>query len=185
MRELSFPYTASEGSIPGLLSVLVGLKMCIARNAANMKVLHFGQTRKVNGNTVGEFALHVQCPWRIEHEGRILTGSADYYCRASDNRDDKWEPGNYRGHLQNEIIGRIMTLDPATKSYFNQGDAMVVTRAHCSDFGDIELDLSGEYRLRAFPSSSQAEEWRLIRPDDDKSQYVYYSGPIGPWDETG
>ena len=53
------------------LAPMVGLPLSIARRAADMRVFHFGKVSEVSGGTVGEFALHIQCPWRIE--GPILS----------------------------------------------------------------------------------------------------------------
>jgi hypothetical protein len=61
------------------LQPLVGLELSIARRAADMRVFHFGRIRKVEKGTVGDYALHIQCPWRLEDEtggqngGQLLT----------------------------------------------------------------------------------------------------------------
>ncbi len=44
-----------------------------------MRNLHFGPLRKSKGTIVGAFALHIQCPWRLEAKGKILTGFHDHY----------------------------------------------------------------------------------------------------------
>src|SRR5262252_4212631 len=63
------------------LSQLVGLPLTAARRAADMRVFQFGTLRPVNRGSVGDFALHVQCSWRIEGPDGIVTG-----------RLDLWEP---------------------------------------------------------------------------------------------
>ena len=64
------------------LRLLVGLKLSVARRAADLRNFQFGPMRAVEGGTLGEWALHVQCPWRIEGpDGNIVTG-----------RSDLWEP---------------------------------------------------------------------------------------------
>jgi hypothetical protein len=55
-----------------------------------MKNFHFGDLRKRDKSFVGRYALHIQCPWRIERAGRIVTGSVDFYERAR----DRITPGN-------------------------------------------------------------------------------------------
>jgi hypothetical protein len=63
------------------LQPLIGLQLTIARRGADMRGFHFGPIRVVEGGTVGDYALHVQCPWRIEGSQGIVTG-----------RSDLWEP---------------------------------------------------------------------------------------------
>jgi hypothetical protein len=48
--------------------VLIGLRLSIVRRAADMLVLHFGNIRAHSSGkgTVGDYALHVQCPWRLD-----------------------------------------------------------------------------------------------------------------------
>jgi hypothetical protein len=71
------PLTSDEVEIRRSLTQLIGLKLAVARRAADMRVLHFGTIRpalksdlpsrknKPRGS-IGDFALHIQCPWRIE-----------------------------------------------------------------------------------------------------------------------
>jgi len=66
------------------LAPLVGLPFrCIGR-ATNLLWLHFGELHEVSdrrGGTkdVGDWAVHIQCPWRISRHGRILIAYHDYY----------------------------------------------------------------------------------------------------------
>lgn len=64
------------------LSQIIGLPLTAARRAADMRTFQFGTLREVERGSVGDFALHVQCPWRIEGPAGIVTG-----------RLDLWEPG--------------------------------------------------------------------------------------------
>jgi hypothetical protein len=62
--------------------VLIGLRLSIIRRAADMLVLHFGTVRPhySGEGSVAYYALHIQCPWRIDSPSGTLTG-----------RDDLWE----------------------------------------------------------------------------------------------
>jgi hypothetical protein len=83
------------------LEQLVGLPLSIARDAAAMKNFQFGGIRPhpSGKGTVGQYALHLQCPWRIIATDGIVTGSSDYYEPAEVdgevNRKDV-EAGNLR-----------------------------------------------------------------------------------------
>jgi hypothetical protein len=59
------------------LSQIIGLPLTAARRAADMRTFQFGTLRPVDRGSVGDFALHVQCPWRIEGPDGIVTGRSD------------------------------------------------------------------------------------------------------------
>jgi hypothetical protein len=89
----------TEATVMGKLTSLVGLRLCIARDAAGMKNFQFGEIRPhpSGKGTVGDFALHVQCPWRLVTTTQVLTGSADYYEPAVEGEDvnlDDHQSGN-------------------------------------------------------------------------------------------
>ena len=144
-----------------VLECLVGQRLCIARNAGNMKNFHFGKTWVRDGCTMGQFALHIQCPWRLEGGGRILTGSGDYYVRADENQDPDWEPGMQTGHRQDEVLKTLFGLKSDALPDAEK-PILTVLDARSTIFGDIELVLSFGYRLVIFPASSREEEWRLL-----------------------
>jgi len=148
------------------LTKLVGLRLSAAHNAGNMKTLQFGDLQKRGEKgLVGQFALHIQCPWRIERLGKIVTGSLDYYERASDNTNDAWEPGAITGHLQNEILGRLFEgLNDDTRSHVNRSKQLVVEEVTADSFGGARIRMSGDYNLVIFPSGTKGEDWRLFEP---------------------
>jgi hypothetical protein len=67
-----------EHQIFSALQPLKGLRLSIAHHAGNMRMFHFGAIRRRAKGIVGEYALHVSCPWRIETEDKILTGISDW-----------------------------------------------------------------------------------------------------------
>jgi hypothetical protein len=64
--------------------VLIGLRLSIVRRAADMLVLHFGVIRPhpSGEGTVADYALHVQCPWRLDGPQGTVTGSGDLWVYA-------------------------------------------------------------------------------------------------------
>ena len=78
---------------------LIGLKLSRMALAADMRTLQFGNTeeRKGGGGVVGEYALHVQCPWRLEGKTGIITGSGDLYVPYEKSEEPEesfvWEKG--------------------------------------------------------------------------------------------
>ena len=74
--------TNVDSEITRALHPLVGLKFSGAGFAADMRTFQFGELVKSGKRTIGKYALHVQCPWRIEHAGKILTGRSDWYYKS-------------------------------------------------------------------------------------------------------
>src|SRR6516165_2784203 len=74
------------------LSQIVGLRLSATRRAADMRTFQFGTLRMVDRGSVGDFALHVQCPWRIEGPAGIVTGRLDLWEQVEDNApfDENW-----------------------------------------------------------------------------------------------
>src|SRR5436305_330179 len=82
------------------------VRLSIARNAGAMKVFHFSEPRPhPSGGTMGLYALHVQCPWRIVDQNRVVTGSADYWYPADPEMPlTDWKPGGTEPSLQEKRI---------------------------------------------------------------------------------
>jgi hypothetical protein len=145
--------------------VLIGLRLSIIRRAADMLVLHFGDIRshESGSGTVGAYALHVQCPWRIDGPVETLTG-----------RDDLWEyagpgeepPGwSYEdGHsLQDRRLEALAgQWDENTRSRINESNCLVVTAARQTSRGDVRLELRAGHAILLFPASERREAWRLF-----------------------
>src|SRR5262249_25646643 len=75
------------------LRQIIGLPLTAVRRAADMRTFQFGAMRLVDGGFVADFALHVQCPWRIEGADGIVTGRSDLWEPAEENTpfDENWD----------------------------------------------------------------------------------------------
>lgn len=158
------PNDDSRLRLQSCLNLLVGLPLSIVRNAADMKVFHFGDVRPhpSGRGTVGAYALHVQCPWRIVSQNAIVTGTSDRFLGATEgeevNHDDPRS-----GSLQFVRAESLLKgYDDTTRSFVNATNQLVVLAAHADDFGGADLLLSGDYRLQIFPDGSLAEDWRFV-----------------------
>jgi hypothetical protein len=150
--------------------VLIGLRLSIIRRAADMLVLHFGDIRVHSSGTgtVGAYALHVQCPWRLEGPTGTVTG-----------RDDLWIYAGPGGHppgwsyddglsLQDKRFAELFVRDEETRSWLNHGDRFTVTAARQTKRGDVTLDLGSQHAIVLFPVSSKSEAWRLFAPGSER-----------------
>lgn len=164
------------------LSQLIGLKLSIARRAADMRGFHFGRlTLRPDGKgSVGEFALHIQCPWRIDGPDGIVTGDGDLWDSAEPDEEVDWDTWHYdeNENLQDwQIAALLGGYDPSTRSFTNDTGFLVVEGVEADDFGGATVTLSGGYRLSIFPSGGVGEDWRLFRPSAP-SHFVVRGGRI-------
>ncbi len=163
------------------LKPLVGLKLSLARRAADMRIFHFGPLRALEDGKVGDYALHIQCPWRIEGPQGIVTGRWDLWEFAEDSGDIDWGAWDYARdeNLQDRLVGLFLgNYDPETRSYINEGDGLIVEAVSGDRYGGATIVLSGGYRLVLFPTGTKSEDWRIFRPETDLPHFVIAGGRI-------
>lgn len=144
-----------------------------------MKNFQFGKIRPhASGKgTVGDFALHIQCSWRLVRNDCILTGSTDYYEPAVEGEDvdlDDHRSGNLQRCRLREVFS---TYDEKTRSLISETDPPIVTAVHADPFGGLDLELSGGLRLQVFASGSRGEDWRFFSPGADH-HFVVEGGKV-------
>jgi hypothetical protein len=165
---------------------LVGLHWSLARHSG-MTVFHFGKVRPLEGGgTVGQFALHIQCPWRVGTPDRIVTGSSDYWYPADRNLDwTEWE--KHRSTRRSSLVPPSLQekclldlfrgYDPDTGACENITDELVVETVSSDNYGGVQIQLSGGYFLQVFPEGTSdfkdAEHWRLFEPGSDADHFVF------------
>lgn len=155
------------------LEQLIGLELTRTTRAANMECLKFGQqliNDQVDGQlNIGQFGIHLQCPWRITKGQEILIGSYDVYEQADQNA--KYDP-DY--DWDNNVNLRDKKLDGLI-----QDKRLTVEKITTDDFGGFEIILSDNIKLTTFPANSLKDEyWRLLdnRPTMDKHFVVSGEG---------
>ncbi len=189
--DLGFPEKAwTEGlghQIVKAFGPVYGLKLSIARNAASMKNFQFGTiTPDPSGTgTIGQYALHIQCPWRIvvsqcspwrlPTRNLMVTGSDDWWepAEVSDTFDwGDWNKNRSTPSLQQKLLEELFQeYDSNTKSWVNVSEQLVVEQVEADDYGGFDIHLSGGYRLQVFPSGKSGEHWRLFQPGDDSPHF--------------
>ena len=168
-RDYAMSNIADE--IKSNLQKLIGLKLSRTSLAADMRVLQFGKSHSLaRGGVVGEYALHTQCPWRLENDAGIITGSHDLYdpYEKGDAVDDSfdWEKGLslQEGILREQLQG----YDENTRQIVNATNLLVVEDVQADSSGGFCLALSGGYRFLVFPSGTRTEAWRFFKPSTDE-----------------
>src|SRR5262249_58293817 len=96
------------------IAPLVGLPLWAFGRAADLVWIHFGSRRTVTDRKgvekqVGDYALHVLCPWRITLGEKIVTGRGDIFCTPEDTGqppppDFDWEKGNRFDRIAHELF---------------------------------------------------------------------------------
>jgi hypothetical protein len=140
-----------------------------------MAWLHFGEMLESPAygggtKTVGDWAVHIQCPWRISQRGRIVIAYHDfYYSPAGDDLEDWDKFGSSQFDSAATLLCAEFQTSPA-----------VVASVQPDDVGGFFIRFSQDYRLDVFPDTSfdSSEPWRIFQPRLDSEHFVF------PPDET-
>jgi hypothetical protein len=152
--------------IEDVLRPLTGLALWGTHRAAGMQVFQFGArnptiTHRGKPAFIGDYGLHLQCPWRIVGPGGIEVGSADLYYSAGDPdqepADFQWDkPGaNRRDERMNRIFAE------------RREQPLFVETVAADTVAGFVLTLTEGLTLEVFPNDSFSEEhWRLLNNID-------------------
>jgi hypothetical protein len=153
------------------LAQIVGLPLAAARRAADMRTIQFGKLRPVEEGSVGDFALHIQCPWRIEGPDGIITGRSDLWKPLEWGPDIDFKTWDY------DTSPNVQ--DMQFKQFLAQhSPALIVRSVEADDFGGAVLHFDEGFALRWFPAGSRGEDWRLFRPNMDMPHFVISAGAV-------
>jgi hypothetical protein len=162
------------------LQPLIGLPLAVARRAADLRNFQFGAMRTVEGGSVGDWALHIQCPWRIEGPEGLVTGRSDLWRPVEKHEGFDWDTWDYeQGNLQDHCISALLVgADPGSRSLVNTTGGLFVQQVTADDFGGAVISLSGGYRIAMFPAGSRGEDWRVFQPETEKEHFVIRAGIV-------
>jgi hypothetical protein len=140
------------------LETLAGLALVRSGTAAGMVSFLFG--RAGEDTTDGESSLHLQCPWRIVLNDKIVVASSDVFFPGDDREDiEEFDPDEETSLFETRI-----------SAWFDSGDAesRIVDGVRADALGGFLMLLRGGATLEAFPAHSMhgnySEYWRLLRP---------------------
>lgn len=155
----------TENEISSRLSVLAGLEVSDVSHAADMLTLHFGPlkqytTRRGTILEGGQWALHVQCEWRIERDGTAFSTRADL-----GGTDEATNCATER------IRDLLVTPGPVAVEKVLPGAS-----------GDVCILMSGQIRLVITSDRIEGDEdWRFFSPGSDEKPLVIEGGAVDPW----
>lgn len=135
-------------------------------------MFEFGTLRPVDRGSIGNFALHVQCPWRIEGREGIVTGRLDLWQPLEDDApfDENWDYDE-SPNLQDTLVKRWLAQN---------GPSLIVESVDADDFGDAAIRFGQDFVLRWFPAGTRGEDWRLFQPKTGAPHLVISGGAIKP-----
>jgi hypothetical protein len=171
--------SSQKEQIQCALKVLIGLPLSIARRAADMRNFHFGSIRIIEKGSAGDYALHIQCPWRIEGPNGIVTGGDDLWEPANEqDYDENWDYDKTENLQDSKLKDLLKGYNVRTRSYINKTDKLVVEAIEATENADLMIVLTGGYKIRIFPCGGRAEDWRFFKPESDERHFVISGGKI-------
>lgn len=159
-------------AIKAELNKITGLKLQYIGRSSDLFWLGFGEIVQINrrGRTeeTAEYTLHIQCSWRITLHNKIVVASRDVYVPNSE-----WDKLN--DNFDWDIQGNNK-FDEQIKSFSENSGKLMVERIEAEDVGGIEVFLSDDYKLEAFPDSSgdvdDCEHWRFFNRKENSRHFV-------------
>ena len=138
-----------------------------------MRTFGFGKSLPDQQDPSEEWALHIQCPWRLESETGIVTGKSDWYEPVDESWDSEAGRLDTSDRLQDARLKSIFSSSAEPNGPLrNTSDQFAVEAVEIGDYGDFSIALSGGFRLHAFPDGSRGEYWRVFKRGDFGSHHV-------------
>jgi hypothetical protein len=167
-----------KAEIDRAMQALVGKAVWRYTRAADMACFDFGTRRTVpalrNGTKeVGKFALHVQCPWRITQEDRIVVGSQDLYYPAHFQTGQEI-PAEFDWDREPNLRDKLLS------ELFEKQEPLVDSEIHVASAGRVCILLTDGLVFDILPTDSHVEWWRLFEPGQNKRHFV-----VGPTTVAG
>jgi hypothetical protein len=151
---------------------LKGKALWRASRTLDMAKFDFGDRRTRSDSDgavgeVGEFALHIQCPWRIAREDKVIVGNGDLYYPTNYQYNED-VPDEFDWERTPTLLDRLLDV------VFEDGKRQfIVQRVEVGDAGSLHIVLSERLSLDVLPCDSlQREHWRLFEPDNLESHFV-------------
>ena len=153
------------------LNDLIGLPWWSLGRAGDLQWFQFGGRRSLPSASgslreVGDYALHVQAPWRACIDGKIVLGSRDKnFPRGTSRLDEVPEDFDWRLHPT-----RLDEVCQALQQHFLP---RTVTHVRLESTGSLALICEGNLSLEVFPDgATESESWRLFVPGDNDREHL-------------
>ena len=158
-----------KAQIQEAAQVLLGKPLWAMNRAADLAMFDFGTPRKVQGfrgeiKEVGDYALHVQCAWRIRRVDNVLVGRGDIFSPPEDT--DEPLPDDFDWQEENRFDKIVSSLFGCSKEFMVRG-------VEAGSAGNLAIVLDEDLTIEVFPNDSlKGEHWRLFEPYREKPHFV-------------
>jgi hypothetical protein len=160
-----------KNEVEQALGPLVSLPLWALGRSVDLAWFEFGSRRSVKGSKgiekeVGDYALHVQCAWRITHSEKVIIGCGDIFSVPQESTepipgDFDWQKGNRFDRIAADLLQ-------------NESLTLVVLSVNASDAGSFSIGLQDGYNLEVFPDHSESgEHWRFFKPYTAEPHFVF------------
>lgn len=115
-----------------------------------------------------EYALHIQCTWRIRGEEGILVASDDLYFPVDDTSYHNLDEFDWTLQGSNR-------LDEITSQFLQRitNDIITVLSVEADNIGGLCIELSDGYSIDIFPANSlNGEFWRFFNRFSNEEHFV-------------
>lgn len=153
------------------LNKLLGLPLEDMGRSGNLVWFSFGkpsmvEDRRGKMRKVSEYALNVQCSWRIIKEDQILVASRDIYIPSQ-----RWKGLEEDFNWDVEGMNRC---DERSKEFIrNTKFKIAIEKIQADNIGGVKLFFTEQYVLEILPDDSTQEEfWRFFIPGNLNSHFV-------------
>ena len=167
--------TPTRDQVLAALAPLVGLPLSGSHRAVDLRVFKFGRLRPfARGGEVGDYALHVQCAWRLDAADRIITGRRDLIEPLWPGPDFDFDDWDYDSppNLQDVRMAEVLLAHARRPP--------VVAAVDADAYGGATLAFDSGVSLRLFPVGTRGEDWRIFRPCSSERHFVIAGGRVEP-----
>lgn len=181
-------YIISENE-KSLLSVLNDQKLKSISRVGTMVSLGFGdlvknkvvqKTEEGNFITkevfVPQYALHIDCSFRIKCGNSIMMSQRDMFCPNS----EMIKSANFNeDEFEWDIIGNNSFDEKAQKHFVDTGLDFTIKKININSCGDLKILLSNDFSIEVFVDSSEKEEcWRFFEVGNADGTHLVVSGDV-------
>lgn len=164
-----------NNQIEQTLQPLIDLPLWSIGRAGSLVWFAFGKERREvslrdgTKKIISEYALHIQCAWRIRQRNKIIVASGDLFYPPGDRPYDKLQDFDWDGPGGNQLDQRV------SKLLDRQNHSLImVLSIKADETGNICLALNQEYFLDVFPDNSiTSEYWRFFKPYSEDKHFVF------------
>lgn len=137
--------------------------------AADLLWIHFGKKIVVKNHRgveveKGEYAIHLQCPWRFVENSKLILGSRDIYVPREGIQDSEFNWDTFG----------MSIFDEKVKTFLEELTPIVVSNVTVDEIGTLKIQFENGLVFEAFPESSQISEyWRFINNKTKEHTVVF------------